>query len=133
MGLKASIRILIVDDLSTMRKIIKTMLTQLGFTNTKEANDGDIALSMLEKGIELGEPFEFIISDWSMPKMSGLELVKKIRATESLKTVPFLMVTAEAEQGNVVIAVKAGVNNVIVKPFSVSIFKEKIEKIFIKK
>ncbi len=133
MGLKASIKILVVDDMATMRKIIKNMLTQLGFTNIHEADDGDVALALIEKNVGLNEPFEFIISDWNMPKMSGLDLIKKIRATDNLKALPFLMVTAEAEQGNVVIAVKAGVSNFIVKPFSAAILKEKVEKILIKK
>jgi two-component system chemotaxis response regulator CheY len=130
MALKADIKILVVDDMSTMRKIIKNMLTQIGFTNISEADDGATAWPLIEGAIKEGKPFEFILSDWNMPQLSGLDLLKKVRATEGLEKLPFLMITAEAEQGNVVIAVKAGVSNFIVKPFSAQVLKEKIEKIF---
>jgi two-component system chemotaxis response regulator CheY len=113
-----------------MRKIIKNMLTQIGFTNISEADDGATAWPLIEGAIKEGKPFEFILSDWNMPQLSGLDLLKKVRATEGLEKLPFLMITAEAEQGNVVIAVKAGVSNFIVKPFSAQVLKEKIEKIF---
>ena len=108
------------------------MLGQIGFTNITQADDGATAWPLIEKAHADGEPYEFILSDWNMPVMSGLDLLKKIRATESLAKTPFLMITAEAEQGNVVIAVKAGVSNFIVKPFSAQVLKEKIEKIFAK-
>lgn len=130
MGLKASMKILIVDDTGTMRKIIKKMLNQLGFTNITEADDGITAWPMIQEASKEGEPYEFVISDWDMPKMSGLELIKNIRADEKANKTPFLMITAEAEQSNVIIAIKAGVNNFIVKPFSADILKEKIVKIF---
>ena len=130
MTLKADIKILVVDDMSTMRKIIKNMLTQIGFTNIQEADDGATAWPMIQEGIAKGEAFEFIISDWNMPQLSGLDLLKNVRATPGLEKLPFLMITAEAEQGNVVIAVKAGVSNFIVKPFSPQVLKEKIDKIF---
>ncbi len=130
MELKPDIKILIIDDMSTMRKILKNMLKQLGFTNLDEADDGASALPKIEEAHEHGRPYEFIISDWNMPQMSGLDLLKKIRADEKYKGLPFLMVTAEAEQGNVVIAVKAGVSNFVVKPFSAQVLREKIEKIF---
>jgi two-component system chemotaxis response regulator CheY len=130
MALKADIKILVVDDMSTMRKIIKNMLTQIGFTNITEADDGATAWPLIEGGIKEGKPFEFIISDWNMPQMSGLDLLKNVRSTSGLEKLPFLMITAEAEQGNVVIAVKAGVSNFIVKPFSAQVLKEKIDKIF---
>jgi len=130
MTLKADIKILIVDDMSTMRKIIKNMLTQIGFTNLSEADDGASAWPMIEGAIKEGRPYEFIISDWNMPLMSGLDLLKNVRSTAGLEKLPFLMITAEAEQGNVVIAVKAGVSNFIVKPFSAQVLKEKIDKIF---
>lgn len=123
-------KILVIDDMSTMRKIIKKMLNEIGFTNLTEADDGATAWPMLEKAQEVGEPYEFIVSDWNMPQMSGLELLKKVRSSDELKELPFLMITAEAEQGNVVVAVKAGVSNFIVKPFSASTLKEKIDKIF---
>jgi len=130
MSLKADIKILVVDDMSTMRKIIKNMLGQIGFTNIAEADDGATAWPMIENAIKEGTPYEFIVSDWNMPQMSGLDLLKKVRSTSGLEKLPFLMITAEAEQGNVVIAVKAGVSNFIVKPFSAAVLKEKIDKIF---
>ncbi|HLE11163.1 MAG: histidine kinase [Bdellovibrionales bacterium RIFOXYD12_FULL_39_22] len=130
MTLKADMRILVVDDMATMRKIIKNMLTQIGFTNIQEADDGSTAWKKMEDAIASGAPYEFIVSDWNMPQLSGLDFLKKIRSVESLKNLPFLMITAEAEQGNVVIAVKAGVSNFIVKPFSAQVLKEKIDKIF---
>ncbi len=123
-------KIIVVDDMGTMRKIIKNMLTQMGFTNVTEADDGFTAWPMVEEAQKNGDPFGFIISDWNMPKLSGIDFLKKVRATPELKDTPFLMVTAEAEQGNIVLAVQAGVSNFIVKPFSAQVFKEKIDKIF---
>ena len=130
MAIKADIKILVVDDMTTMRKIIKNMLTQIGFTNISEADDGATGWPMIEAAIKEGKPYEFIVSDWNMPQLSGLDLLKNVRSTPGLEKLPFLMITAEAEQGNVVIAVKAGVSNFIVKPFSAAVLKEKIEKIF---
>jgi two-component system chemotaxis response regulator CheY len=99
-------KILVVDDMSTMRKIIKNMLTQIGFTNIAEADDGATAWPMIQSAISEGKPYEFILSDWNMPQMSGLDLLKNVRSTPGLEKLPFLMITAEAEQGNVVIAVR---------------------------
>lgn len=130
MTLKANMKILVVDDMATMRKIIKNMLNKIGFTNIVEADDGATALPQIDSAIELGEPFEFVISDWNMPNMSGLDFLKKLRAREDTKKLPFLMITAEAEQSNVITAVQAGVSNYIVKPFSAQTLKEKIDKIF---
>ncbi|PIK16096.1 response regulator [Halobacteriovorax sp. JY17] len=130
MALKSDMKILVIDDMATMRKIIKNMLKQIGFTNITEADDGATAWPMIQEALNSTAPYEFIVSDWNMPQMSGLDLLKKVRETEELKKLPFLMITAEAEQGNVVIAVKAGVSNFIVKPFSAAVLKEKIEKIF---
>ncbi len=130
MALKANMKILVIDDMATMRKIIKNMLGQIGFTNITEADDGATALPMIEAAAGTDEPYEFIVSDWNMPQMTGLDLLKHLRATEQYKSLPFLMITAEAEQGNVVIAVKAGVSNFIVKPFSAQVLKDKIDKIF---
>lgn len=132
MAIKASMRILVVDDMSTMRKIVKKTLKDIGFTNLEEADDGATAWPIIEQGAKEGKPIEFIVSDWNMPMMSGLELLKKVRASEEHKTVPFLMVTAEAEQKNVVVAVKEGVSNYIVKPFTPDSLKAKIAKIFAK-
>ena len=130
MALKADMKIIVIDDMSTMRKIIKNMLGQMGFKNISEADDGATALPLLKQAYESGEPFEFIISDWNMPNLNGLDMLKQIKEDDNLKDTPFLMVTAEAEQSNVVIAVKAGVSNFIVKPFSAQVLKEKIGKIF---
>lgn len=119
-----SIRILCVDDFATMRRILKNILKQLGFTNITEADDGTTALEELKKG-----RFDLIISDWNMPKMSGLELLKTVRSMDDYKNIPFLMVTAEAQKQNVVEAVQAGVSNYVVKPFTAEAISEKIEKI----
>jgi two-component system, chemotaxis family, chemotaxis protein CheY len=123
-------KILIVDDMGTMRKIIKNMLVKLGCDDLTEAEDGAPAWTMLQEAHSAGVPFQFVVSDWNMPQMTGLDLLKNIRADERFKKLPFLMITAEAEQSNVVIAVKAGVSNFIVKPFSIATLKEKIDKIF---
>jgi two-component system chemotaxis response regulator CheY len=120
-----NMKILTVDDFSTMRRIIKNMLRQLGYTNIVEAADGSEALSLLQR-----EKVDFVISDWNMPHMSGLDLIKAIRADENLKPIPFLLVTAEALKEYVVEAVKAGVNNYVVKPFTAETLKEKIDIIF---
>ena len=120
-----SIKILVVDDFSTMRRIVKNILKQLGFSNMSEADDGATAWEELQKN-----SYDLIISDWNMPKMSGLDLLKKVRADDSLKAVPFLMVTAEAQKQNVVEAVKEGVTNYIVKPFTAEAVSDKLEKIF---
>ena len=130
MGLKASLKIIVIDDMSTMRKIILKTLKTIGFSNLEEADDGATAWPKIEEAHKAGEPFEFIISDWNMPQMSGLDLLKKVRETEGIDKTPFLMVTAEAEQKNVIAAVKAGVSNYIVKTFTPDSLKEKIAKIF---
>ena len=130
MGIKASTKILVIDDMATIRQVLKKMLREIGLTNISEADDGATALPMIEGAHTSGDPFQFIISDWNMPQMTGLDLLKTLRTDERFKDLPFLMVTAEAEQQNVVIAVKAGVSNFIVKPFSAATFKQKIDKIF---
>jgi len=118
-------RILIVDDFSTMRKIIKNILRQLGYENVVEADDGTTAWELLNK-----DAIDFIISDWNMPKMTGIELLRKVRGSEQYGSVPFLMVTAEAQQENIIEAVQAKVSNYIVKPFTPETLGQKIEKIF---
>ncbi len=130
MAINGSMKTLVVDDMATMRKIIKRMLTQIGFTNLEEAEDGKPAWEKILAAQERGDPYQFIVSDWNMPDMSGLDLLKHMREDERFKSTPFLMITAEAEQSNVVIAVKAGVSNFIVKPFSQETLKEKLDKIF---
>jgi two-component system chemotaxis response regulator CheY len=119
------IKILVVDDFSTMRRIIKNILKQLGYENIEEAEDGAQAFNKLKTG-----NFGFVVSDWNMPNMDGLELLKKVRSDPDLKALPFLMVTAEAEKDKVIEAIKAGVSNYIVKPFTAEVLKEKMDKIF---
>ena len=126
MALDLSMKILVVDDLSTMRRLIKNILKQIGFTNVDEAENGQAALAKIGDGGN----YDFVISDWNMPEMTGIELLKQVRANEATKDLPFLMVTAEAKKENVVEAVKAGVNNYIVKPFTAEVLQEKISKIF---
>lgn len=123
--LDKEMKILIVDDFSTMRRIIKNLLRDLGFTNTAEADDGSTALPMLQNG-----RFDFLITDWNMPGMSGIDLLKAVRADEQLKKMPILMVTAEAKRDQIIEAAQAGVNGYVVKPFTAAVLKEKIEKIF---
>ena len=118
-------KILVVDDFSTMRRIVKNLLRDLGFTNTHEADDGSTAWPMLQSG-----DFDFVVTDWNMPGMTGIELLQKIRADDRLKAVPVLMVTAEAKRDQIVAAAQAGVNGYVVKPFTAAALKEKIEKIF---
>jgi two-component system, chemotaxis family, chemotaxis protein CheY len=123
--LDKNMKILVVDDFSTMRRIVKNLLRDLGFTNTQEADDGTTAWPMLESG-----NFDFVVTDWNMPGMTGIELLQKIRADDRLKTMPVLMVTAEAKRDQIVAAAQAGVNGYVVKPFTAAALKEKIEKIF---
>ena len=120
-----SMKVLVVDDFATMRRIIKNVLKQIGFTNLLEADDGTTALVVL-KETDVG----LIISDWNMPQMSGLDLLKTVRGGESTKKIPFLMVTAEAQKDNVLQAVQAGVSNYIVKPFTADAVKDKLSQIF---
>ena len=123
--MKLETRVLIVDDFATMRRIVKNILRQLGYNNVLEADDGTTALAKLKK-----EKIDFCVTDWNMPKMSGLELLKEIRADSQLKDIPVLMVTAEALQENIIAAIKAGVSNYVVKPFDAATMAEKINKIF---
>ena len=120
-----NMKILIVDDFSTMRRIIKNLLHELGFNNTAEADDGATALPMLQAG-----GFDFLITDWNMPNMTGIELLKAVRAEPALAGMPVLLVTAEAKREQIVEAAQAGVNGYIVKPFTAETLKEKINKIF---
>ena len=108
-----------------MRRIIKNLLRDLGFNNTFEADDGATALPMLETG-----DYEFVISDWNMPIMQGIDLLRHVRSDPKLKSLPFLMVTAEAKREQIITAAQAGVNGYIVKPFTADTLKEKIDKIF---
>ena len=119
-----SIKILIVDDFATMRRILKNILKQLGFKNLVEADDGTSAWEVLEN-----QEVDLIISDWNMPKMTGIDLLKKVRASAKYGKAPFLMVTAEAQKQNVIEAVQAGVSNYVVKPFTAEAINDKLEKI----
>lgn len=119
-----NIKILVVDDFATMRKVVRNLLKQVGYDDIVEAEDGVMALKALKS-----QKIDVVVSDWNMPNMSGLELLKAVRADADLAKTPFLMVTAEALQDNVVAAVKAGVSNYIVKPFTAEVLNEKIKKI----
>lgn len=118
-------KVLVVDDFSTMRRIVKNLLRDLGFTNIQEADDGSTALPMLQGG-----DFDFVVTDWNMPGMQGIDLLKAIRADSSLAHIPVLMVTAEAKKEQIVMAAQAGVNGYIVKPFTAATLKTKLDKIF---
>jgi len=118
-------KILVVDDFSTMRRIIKNLLRDLGFNNTAEADDGTTALPMLQNG-----NFDLLVTDWNMPGMQGIDLLKAVRADPKLVKLPVLMVTAESKRDQIVEAAQAGVNGYIVKPFTAITLKEKLEKIF---
>ncbi|MBW2090783.1 MAG: response regulator [Deltaproteobacteria bacterium] len=117
--------ILVVDDFSTMRRIIKNILRQLNFNNIVEADDGSTAVSILQS-----RKIDLIISDWNMPKMTGIELLRYVRQTDGIKDTPFILVTAEAQQDNIIEAAKAKVSNYIVKPFTAETLGEKIDKVF---
>lgn len=123
--MKKDIKILVVDDFSTMRRIIKNLLRDLGFTNVDEADDGKTALPILQQGT-----VDFLITDWNMPEMTGIDLLKAVRADASLAHIPVLMVTAEAKREQIIAAAQAGVNGYVVKPFTAAVLKEKIDKIF---
>jgi two-component system, chemotaxis family, chemotaxis protein CheY len=123
------IKILIVDDFPTMRRIVRSVLKQLGYSNVIEAEDGADAYATLKKTSGI----QFIVSDWNMPNMTGIELLKTVRSDPKFRHLPFLMVTAEADKENIVEAVKSGVNNYIVKPFNSGTMAEKIDKIFVAK
>jgi len=123
--LDLKMKVLVVDDFSTMRRILKNILKQIGYSDIEEAEDGNSALARLRQG-----GFGLVVSDWNMPNMTGLDLLKAIRADNALNNMPVLMVTAEAKKENVMDAIKAGVNNYVVKPFTADVLKEKIEKIF---
>lgn len=120
-----AMEVLVVDDFATMRRILKNILRQLGFTNISEADDGKNALNMLKK-----KKFDLILCDWNMPEMPGIELLKQVRADDGLKNTPFVMITAEAKKENILAAVQAGVNNYVVKPFTAETISEKLEKVF---
>ena len=118
-------KFLVVDDFSTMRRIVRNLLKELGFTNVEEAEDGVIALQKLK-----ATEFDFVVTDWNMPNMTGIELLRAIRAEAALKTLPVLMITAEAKKENIIEAAQAGASGYIVKPFTAGTLGEKLTKIF---
>ena len=118
-------KFLVVDDFSTMRRIVRNLLKELGFTNVDEAEDGQVALQKLNS-----LPFDFVVTDWNMPNMDGLTLLQNIRANPALKHLPVLMITAEAKKENIIAAAQAGASGYIVKPFTAATLSEKLEKIF---
>ncbi len=122
---RTSLKFLVVDDFSTMRRIVRNLLKELGFTNVDEAEDGAVALGKLREG-----SFEFVVSDWNMPNMDGLTLLQNVRADPKLKTLPFLMITAEAKKENIIAAAQAGASGYIVKPFTAATLQDKLDKIF---
>lgn len=122
-----SVKVLVVDDMSTMRRIVKNVLRQIGFSDIVEAENGQDALGKLKCG-----GFGLVVSDWNMPVMQGIDLLRAVRADPNLNSLPFLMVTAEAQKENIIEAVQAGVSNYIVKPFTAEALQEKLDKIFSK-
>ena len=118
-------KVLVVDDFSTMRRIVKNLLRDLGFTNIQEADDGNTALPMLQGG-----DFDFVVTDWNMPGMQGIDLLKANRADANLSHIPVLLITAEAKKEQIIMAAQAGVNGYIVKPFTAATLKTKLDKIF---
>lgn len=127
--MNTDLRVLVIDDMMTMRKIVSKHLKSLGFTDLQEADDGLPAWDLLEKNAAEGNPIQFIVSDWNMPGMTGMDLLKKVRADDRFKSLPFLMVTAEGEKENIVAAVQAGVSNYIVKPFNLETLQSKVAAI----
>jgi len=123
--LNKDMKILVVDDFSTMRRIIKNLLRDLGMTNVQEADDGQTALPILKQG-----GIDFLVTDWNMPGMTGIDLLKEVRSDPQLASMPVLMVTAEAKKEQIIAAAQAGVNGYVVKPFTAAVLKEKIDKIF---
>jgi two-component system chemotaxis response regulator CheY len=119
-----NLRILVVDDFSTMRRIVRNLLKEIGFLNVEEAEDGAVALQRLQSG-----GIDFVISDWNMPNMDGLTLLQQIRGSDALKALPVLMVTAEAKKENIIAAAQAGASGYVVKPFTAATLDEKLTKI----
>jgi two-component system chemotaxis response regulator CheY len=125
-------KFLVVDDFATMRKIIKKVLTELGYTNVEEADDGKTALPKIQAAHEKGQPYDFVISDWNMPGMPGIDLLKACKADPRFKNMPFMLVTAESEQKHILEAAKAGVSDYVVKPFNSQTLQQKLERVYAK-
>lgn len=131
--MSSPLHFLIVDDFSTMRRIIAGLLKELGYTKISEAEDGEKALLLLRSSARAGNDIDFVISDWNMPIMDGLTLLQKVRASSDLNGLPFLMVTAEAKKENILAAAQAGADGYIVKPFNAATLQEKLNKVMTKK
>jgi len=128
----ADTKFLVVDDFATMRKIIKKVLNELGYTNVEESDDGKNALPIIHAAHDAGKPFQFVISDWNMPGMQGIDLLKACKADPRFKAMPFMLVTAESEQKHILEAAKAGVSDYVVKPFNSATLKAKMERVWAK-
>ena len=125
-------KFLVVDDFATMRKVVKKVLTELGYSDIQEAEDGKAALQLIQDAANGGTPFQCIVSDWNMPNMTGLELLKACKADPKLKETPFMLVTAESEKEQIIEAAKAGVSEYVVKPFNAATLKEKLTRVYAK-
>lgn len=125
MAERSALKFLVVDDFSTMRRIVRNLLKELGFTNVEEAEDGAVALQKIKGG-----NFDFVVTDWNMPNMDGLTLLQSLRADPAYKDLPVMMITAEAKKENIIAAAQAGASGYIVKPFTAATLSEKMEKIF---
>lgn len=125
-------KFLVVDDFATMRKIIKKVLNELGYTNVEESDDGKNALPVIHAAHDAGKPFQFVISDWNMPGMQGIDLLKACKADPRFQSMPFMLVTAESEQKHILEAAKAGVSDYVVKPFNSATLKAKMERVWAK-
>lgn len=125
MKTKKEFKFLIVDDFSTMRRIVRNLLKELGYAHAEEAEDGVVALNKLKQ-----EQFDFVVTDWNMPNMTGIDLLKAIRQDPNLKQLPVLLITAEARKENIIEAAQSGASGYIVKPFSAEVLNEKVDKIF---
>lgn len=126
----ADTKFIIVDDFATMRKIIRKVLSELGYSNIDEADDGATALPMIQKAAASTTPYQCIISDWNMPNMQGIDLLRACKGDTKLKDTPFMLVTAEGEQKQIIEAAKAGVSDYVVKPFNAQTLKEKLQKVY---
>lgn len=123
-------KFLIVDDFATMRKVVKKVLAELGYSEIQEAEDGKIALQLIQQAADGGTPFQCIVSDWNMPNMTGLELLKACKADPKLKEIPFMLVTAESEKEQIIEAAKSGVSEYVVKPFNAATLKDKLTRVY---
>lgn len=123
-------RILIIDDMPSIRDLVKAQLKVMGYKTIVEAEDGEQGLDLLQKHLKAGDPFQLVISDWNMPKLKGLELLKKVRASQEFKDLPFVLLTSEAEREQVTEAVLSGVSQYVVKPFSAKIFEDKLKTVW---